>query len=108
MRLIALHVFKYDEQKPLVLCKDSDLSMLYFYQKGTAKDIIDFNARTIASKIPPGNRATVTLENDIGTCCAYTTQDGVTITAITDKEYPEKAAQTCITKLAMDFREFLT
>lgn len=79
--------------------------MLYFYQRGTAKDIISFNSRTIAGRIEPGFRASVTLEENIGQCFCWTTQDGLSATAITDMEYPEKAAMMLLTKLIMDFRE---
>ena len=57
-----------------------------------AKQHINFNARTIAERIPPGNKASVTLENNVGICYCWTTKDGLTATAITDSEYPERAA----------------
>jgi synaptobrevin family protein YKT6 len=82
-----------------------DLSMLWFYQKGVAKEHIKFNSRTIAGRIPPGNKASVTLENDIGVCYCYTTKDNISATAITDKDYPEKAAFILLNNLIMDFRE---
>jgi hypothetical protein len=85
--------------------------MLYFYQRGTAKDIITFNSRTIASKIEPGFRASVTLEKDMGRCYCYNTAnengngDGLCVTAITDMEYEERPAMLLLTKLIMEFRD---
>ena len=70
-----------------------------------AKEHINFNSRTIASRIPPGNKASVNLENNVGVCYCYTTKDGLTATAITDNEYPEKAAFILLNNLIMDFRE---
>ena len=106
MKLIALHIFKWNEEDAILLCSDMDLSMLWFYQKGMAKDHINFNSRTIASRIPPGNKASVSLENNVGICYCWTTKDGLTATAITDNEYHEKAAFILLNNLIMDFREY--
>ena len=105
MKLIALHIFKWQEEAPVLLCNEMDLSMLWFYQKGMAKDHVNFNARMIAGRIPPGNKASVTLEDNIGVCYCYTTKDNISATAITDSEYPEKAAFILLNNLLMDFRE---
>ena len=70
-----------------------------------AKEHINFNSRMIASRIPPGNKAGVTLENNIGICYCYTTKDNLSATVITDSDYPERAAFILINNLLMDFRE---
>lgn len=31
MKLIALYIYKWDKERPIELCKQQDLSMLYFY-----------------------------------------------------------------------------
>jgi hypothetical protein len=41
----------------------------------------------------------------MGQCFCWTTQDGLAATAITDMEYPEKAAMILLTKLIMEFKE---
>ena len=105
MKLIAIHIFRWNEDEPALLCSEMDLSMLWFYQKGMAKEHINFNSRTIASRIPPGNKASVSLENNVGVCYCWTTKDGISATAITDNEYPEKAAFIMLNNLIMDFRE---
>jgi synaptobrevin homolog YKT6 len=89
----------------LSLASDMNLSMLWFYQKGVAKEHIKFNSRTIAGRIPPGNKASVTLEENLGVCYCYTTKDNISATAITDMDYPEKAAFILLNNLIMDFRE---
>jgi hypothetical protein len=38
----------------------------------------------IAGRIPPGNKACVALENNVGNCYCWTTKDGLSATAITD------------------------
>lgn len=105
MKLIALHIFKWQEDGAVLLATEMDLSMLWFYQKGMAKEHINFNSRMIAGRIPPGNKASVSLENNVGICYCWTTKDGLSATAITDNEYPEKAAFILLNTLLMDFRE---
>ena len=105
MKLISIHIFKYAEDAPFLLCSEMDLSMLWFYQKGMAKEHINFNSRTIAGRISPGNKCSVTLENNVGVCYCWTTKDGLSCTVITDNEYPEKAAFILINNILMDFRE---
>lgn len=56
-------------------------------------------------RVTPGNKATISLENNIGFCYCWTTKDGLSATAITDNEYPEKAAFILLNNLLMDFRE---
>ena len=67
--------------------------------------MINFNSRTIAGRIPKGNKASIKLENDVGMCHCWVTQDGIAATALTDNEYDERAAYTLLNKLIMDFRE---
>ena len=78
---------------------------MWFYQRGIAKDLINFNSRTIAGRIPKGNKASITLENNIGKCHCWVTLDGIAATAMTDNEYDERAAYTCLNKLIMEFRD---
>ena len=59
----------------------------------------------IAERIPPGNKAQVALEENIGNCYCWTTKDGLSVTAICDREYPERAAFILLNQLVMDFRE---
>jgi hypothetical protein len=41
----------------------------------------------------------------MGQCFCWTTQDGLAATAITDMEYPEKAAMLLLTKMIMEFKD---
>ena len=87
------------------MCSEVDLSMLYFFQRGMAKELVNFNARLISSRTPPGNKQTIVLEDGVGVCYSWTTQDGLSATAVCDKEYPERAAFIMLNKLMMEFRE---
>ena len=54
----------------------------------------------------PGTKATISLENDVGKCHNWTTADGISATAVTDPEYPERAAFILLNNLLLDFREY--
>ena len=105
MRLIAIHVYKWDKEDAKMLCNEQNLQELWFYQRGIAKEHINFNSRVIAGRIPPGNQASITLEQGIGVCHCWTSHDGISVTAMTDAEYPEKAAYSLLNKIIMAFRE---
>mmetsp|Transcript_102823 Transcript_102823/g.142205 ORF Transcript_102823/g.142205 Transcript_102823/m.142205 type:complete len:170 (+) Transcript_102823:127-636(+) len=70
-----------------------------------AKEHITFNSRTIAGRIPPGNKASIGLENNIGMCFCWTTKDEISVTAMTDNDYPENAAFILINNIIMQFRD---
>ena len=57
-------------------------------------------------RIPPGNKSSTALEQNIGTCYCWTTPDNISATAITDNEYPENAAFLLLNNLILDFREY--
>ena len=106
MKLIAIHIYKWQESNSLMLAYDIDVNMLWFYQRGMAKELINFNSRLISGRVDPGNKASTSLEQDIGVCHCWTTQDGISATCITDNEYPEKAAYILLNNIILDFREY--
>ena len=60
----------------------------------------------VASRIFPGNKARVKIDESIGgVCYCLTTIDYIAATCITDMDYPEKAADILLNKLIMDFRD---
>ena len=105
MKLVALHIYKWKPEDAKLFCSHMDLNELWFYQRGIAKDLINFNSRTIAGRIPQGSKASITLENDVGKCHCWVSLDGIAATAMTDNEYDERAAATLLNKLIMEFRE---
>ncbi len=105
MRLVGLHIYKWKAEDAKLYCSEMNLNDLWFYQRGIAKELINFNSRTIAGRIPKGNKASITLENNVGKCHCWVTLDGIAATALTDNEYDERAAYTLLNKLIMEFRE---
>ena len=104
MRLVSLSIYKHTGEESLLLCQELDLTMLWFYQRGMAKEHVMFNSRLVSTKTPPSTKQEIFLE-DIGVCYCWTTADGISATAICDKEYPERAAFVMLNKLMMEFRE---
>ena len=104
MRLVAIHIYKWINEAPALLCYEMNLDMLWFYQRGVAKEHIMFNTRLIAGRTPPGTKQSISLE-DVGVCHCWTTTDGITATVVSDNEYPDKAAFIMMNKVLMEFRE---
>ena len=73
-----------------------------------AKEHINFNTRLISGRIPPGNMASTSLEQDMGVCHCFCTHDGISATAVTDNEYPERAAYILLNSLILDFRDYFS
>ena len=106
MKLISIHIYKWQQDNSLLLASIMDVSMLWFYQRGMAKEHLNFNSRLISGRIPPGNKATTSLEDDLGKCHCWTTADGISATVITDADYPDKAAYILLNNVIQDFREY--
>ena len=104
MRLVSIHIYRWISEAPVLLCMEMNLDMLWFYQRGAAKEHVTFNSRLIAGRTPPGCKQSISLENDVGICYCWTTADGISATVVCDNEYPEKAAFILLSKLMMDFR----
>ena len=45
------------------------------------------------------------MENSAGKCHCWTTSDGLSVTAITSMDYPDKAPFILINNMLLDFRE---
>ena len=69
------------------------------------KELIQFNSRLIAGRTAPGTRVSTVLEKDVGKCACWTTSDGLSVTAITDMEYNDKAPFILINNMLLEFRE---
>ena len=105
MKLIAIHIFKWIDDAPILVCYEADLTRKSFFEKGFAKEHLNFHARLIAGRTFPGQKASISLENNTGFCYCWTTTDHISATIIADNDYPEKAAFVLLTKLIMDFRD---
>ncbi len=49
MKLICLHVFRWQPNEAVLLASGYELSMLWFYQRGIAREHLLHNSRLVAS-----------------------------------------------------------
>ena len=103
MRIVSIHMFKWQEKDPILLCSQQEINDLWFFQRKTAGEHILFSARLIAQETELGKKQSVVLENKIGNCHCWTTSDGLSVTVITDMEYPEESAFNMIGQIIIDF-----
>eukprot|EP00826_Nyctotherus_ovalis_P022792 TRINITY_DN175_c0_g1_i5.p2 TRINITY_DN175_c0_g1~~TRINITY_DN175_c0_g1_i5.p2 ORF type:complete len:203 (-),score=70.98 TRINITY_DN175_c0_g1_i5:80-688(-) len=103
MRLIALHVYKWNETEAVLLAAAYELNMLWFYQRSVARDHVLHNSRLVATRMKPGQRGCIDLEEGKAKCYALCTPDKLCVTAVTDTEYPERAAFGVLYELSLDF-----
>ena len=103
MKLVSIHIFRWRKKDPVLLWEACQLDGLWFFQKKTATEHIRFNSRLISQDTEAGVKQSVTLEGDIGVCHCWTTSDGVSVTAITDVEYPESSAFYMLGQIILDF-----
>ena len=94
MRIVSLHVLKWDENTNAWILKNSyELSFLSFYQRPFMKGHLNFGARTAVSRIQPGQNVCVGLEQDPNVLVyAAVKPNKLAAVCIADKEYPDKVA----------------
>ena len=88
---------------PSILCRAFHLKSFSFLQRGTVKEFCVFVARTSAAKSQPGTRCSVTQDQFVVHC--YHMSDGLVATAITDAEYPPRAAFFTLKDAVSAFRQ---
>lgn len=103
MRIVAIHIFKWRAKDPVLLAEEMGLNELWFFQKKTATEHIRFSSRLIAQDTELGMKQSVKLENDIGVCYCWTTSEGLSVSTITDLEYPEDSAFNMLGQIIIDF-----
>lgn len=88
---------------PSILCRAFYLKSFGFLQRSTVKEFCVFVARTSAAKSQPGTRCSVTQDQFLVHC--YHMADGLVATAITDSDYPARAAFYVLKEAILAFRE---
>lgn len=88
---------------PSILCRAFYLKSFSFLQRGTVKEFCVFVARTSAGQSQPGTRCSVSQDQFVAHC--YHLADGLVATAITDAEYPPRAAFFTLKEAVSAFRQ---
>ena len=109
MRLIALHIYKWQDRKSLSLSTQIDVSSFTYAKRETYKDLINFLSKEISGQTERSTSVTAPLDV-VKDCYCYclTSVDCISATAVVDKEYHSKypeAAFVLLHKLMLDFRE---
>jgi len=86
---------------PVVLTYATELSSFGYFQRGWAKDMMFFFARTMAKNATPGQRTSVKEEGYL--CHMYVSPAGMTAVCFADNEYPARVAFGYLSKLCEDF-----
>lgn len=47
MKIISIHVWKLNPEDPIILASAFELGFISIFQRGTVKEFIKFNARTV-------------------------------------------------------------
>ena len=90
MKLISLHIFKYQKGDSILLSSAVDLSHSGVLNQNTVENITKIS-RSVSGCVKPSGTAPNTsydLEEGNGNVHCLTFVDKISVTAITDKEYP--------------------
>jgi len=104
-KLIWLQVLAANTKKAHKLCQAEDLSSFGYFQRSTVREHLVFAARTSSERTEKGSRIKIALKEVPFNLHIYRRVDGLTGVAITDQNYPERVAQTLITKLTSAFEK---
>ena len=106
MRLISIHLYvKTTDTEPICIGSSMDLSFAGFFERGTIKEFINFNARLVIARTLKEQRLEVALEK--GLCYSYVTSDNLGISIITDEEYPKRVAFDLIYKIMQELNDYV-
>jgi len=104
MKVYSLSIIKAAANVPAsTLQSASDLSSFSFYQRGAVGEFMNFFSRTVAERIPQGQRQSVQENNYTAHVYNKGGDDQLVGVIITDQEYPVRPAFSLLTKLLEDF-----
>eukprot|EP01066_Platyproteum_vivax_P015798 Platyproteum_vivax@DN6933_c0_g1_i2.p1 len=102
MNIYGIVVTLIENDKVILLSTGYDTSSLGFFEKGASKETCNFLARTILPRVQFGKRQCIDHDNHVAFCMRWS--DGLGILMLSDKEYPDRVAFTCVQEV---YREFL-
>ncbi len=111
VQIHALLVLKSQDKKPIILTgyvAANDWTTYFF--KNYVAEYVEFFAKTLALKTPPGTRIQVKGENNgkVGDFIGYihSRMSGFSTVLITDQDYPSRIAFNILQKISSDFEEY--
>ena len=104
MKIISIHIFSLNGEKPIILSSAYEVSFVSMFQRSTLKQFLVFHSRLIMERANPEQNLEVTLEK--GICYACTNSDKIGATMICDEEYPKRVAIDILLKVHDNFKLF--
>ena len=105
MKIISIHIFSLNGEKPIILSSAYEVSFVSMFQRSTLKQFLVFHSRLIMERANPEQNLEVTLEK--GICYACTNSDKIGATMICDEEYPKRVAVDLLLKILDQFNSFV-
>ncbi|KAH9286541.1 Synaptobrevin -like protein YKT6 [Echinococcus granulosus] len=103
MKLFSLQVLYKTDAKPKLLQGTYDLSSFSFFQRGSVQEFLDFTAKLVCERTALCSRAAVHENGEYYFCHVFVRQDKLCAVVFSDQEYPQRVAQTLLTKTLEDF-----
>eukprot|EP00916_Digyalum_oweni_P011539 GHVL01019232.1.p1 GENE.GHVL01019232.1~~GHVL01019232.1.p1 ORF type:complete len:202 (-),score=31.28 GHVL01019232.1:39-644(-) len=105
MTLLSIIISKclYGDTSPVLLSCAYDVSSMKFYQKKSAQEGMRFITRLIVPRVDIGSRDVI--EHDGNYCFCLRWLDGLAVVMVSDDEYPERVAFTCLVNCYESFKE---
>lgn len=88
MRLLSIHLYRWNEDNPILLNSVTELSFAGFLERRVLREHLNFASRTVCARARLGDRTAVHLENNAGICYVAIHPSSLAMTVITDLEYP--------------------
>lgn len=85
----------------VTLAHATALDSFGYFERGTVKQFTTFFSKTVAARVPPGQRSSVEQKEYV--VHAHVRSNALASVAVCDKEYPSRVAYTLLTKMQEDF-----
>lgn len=96
VQLFSVSIFKWDQNKPIVLSSVFELSNFNIFTRGSAKEVLQWVSSQVVSHSKPGDRHAVLHKEHM--CHVIVKHDQLAIAVCTDEEYPQRVAQSLMLK----------
>jgi synaptobrevin family protein YKT6 len=116
MKVLAIyivHVFKSQSssaassnqngENSKIIVMASDLSSVGWFSRGSVQQVMNFTARTVSERTPPGQRSTIDEQEYTAYIFRPVKHPKLSVVTVTDKEYPHRAADCIGPQVISDF-----
>ncbi|EAR83910.2 YKT6-family R-SNARE protein (macronuclear) [Tetrahymena thermophila SB210] len=107
MRLISMHVLKWNAENPIFLSSAYELGFISWYQRSFFKEGLIFGVRTITGRVQQGTRTAIKL--DEAKAIAYVVvQNNRAVVIVCDEEYPQNVPFIIIREIFSELDKIIT